>query len=173
MQRRSSSSRRRASQQKSYFTTCKYCGVKIHVRHMEHDQWVAFDAPDQVHQCGHSSYYDTVETHHRTMRPRSTDQMFPVQTEPSRSGQSGKLATSLSSEAVRSETHHRSDLTQVILTPKRWHQLFPLLFSLVLAGVLMIVAGLLSLAVRFWWVIAIIAFIHFVVLKGAPVTSGR
>ncbi len=52
--------RRRFSRRSSsgaYFTSCKWCGERIHMRQMPHGQWVAFDGEESVHKCGQISEY--------------------------------------------------------------------------------------------------------------------
>lgn len=45
----------------SYFRRCKYCGQRIHLRHMPEGQWVAFDGPDTVHKCPQQSQYEDLQ----------------------------------------------------------------------------------------------------------------
>lgn len=49
--------RSRRSSSDSYFTNCKWCGERIHMRQMPYGQWLAFDGPDSVHNCGQASEY--------------------------------------------------------------------------------------------------------------------
>ncbi|MBM3273399.1 hypothetical protein FJY94_09245 [Candidatus Kaiserbacteria bacterium] len=49
--------RSRRNSSGSYFTTCKWCGERIHMREMPYGQWVAFGGSDTVHKCPESSEY--------------------------------------------------------------------------------------------------------------------
>ncbi len=44
----------------SYFTACKWCGERIHIREMPHGQWVAFGGSRLVHKCPESTEYDPI-----------------------------------------------------------------------------------------------------------------
>jgi hypothetical protein len=48
----------------SYFKRCNKCKAKIHLRQMEHGQWVAFDGPEDVHRCPHRGVYDQLPLAH-------------------------------------------------------------------------------------------------------------
>lgn len=76
-------SRRSASG--SYFTACKWCGERIHMRQMPHGQWVAFDGHESVHKCGQASDYDDSPTHTHPARGayRSSPPSPPVPVRPS------------------------------------------------------------------------------------------
>lgn len=50
---------RRRQEGGSYFTSCKWCGERIHMRQMPHGQWVAFGGADAVHRCPDASEYGT------------------------------------------------------------------------------------------------------------------
>src|SRR2546430_2364944 len=57
MPRRRSNSDRPRSQHDSYFTTCRWCRQRIHMRHMPHGQWLAFSDSMSVHECTQKSQY--------------------------------------------------------------------------------------------------------------------
>jgi hypothetical protein len=42
----------------SYFTSCKWCGERIHMREMPHSQWVAFGGSNKIHRCPERSDYE-------------------------------------------------------------------------------------------------------------------
>ena len=42
----------------SYFRQCRNCKQTIHMREMPYAQWVAFDAPERVHDCKNVSEYN-------------------------------------------------------------------------------------------------------------------
>jgi len=50
----------RRSSGDSYFTTCKWCDERIHMRQMPYGQWLAFNADDSVHSCDGPSGFDAM-----------------------------------------------------------------------------------------------------------------
>jgi len=54
----------------SYFTTCKWCRAKIHLRQMEQGQWVPFDGTSNVHRCPNQGDYNYLEKRKASRRYR-------------------------------------------------------------------------------------------------------
>ena len=60
----------RRSNSGSYFTTCKWCDERIHMREMPHGQWLAFNADDSVHtHDGPSGFDDTASSGSHGLQP--------------------------------------------------------------------------------------------------------
>ena len=140
---------RRSGRESSYFTNCKYCGVKIHLRQMEHQQWVAFDGKTRVHRCGQEGDYENLAgSSMRRQRRASSYFTLPSGGPQNNSEPQGPIAQITTTAEPQS-------WGKLLLAPSKW----PSLIGELVVGVVTLFMGLLMvallLATNYWWVVAI------------------
>lgn len=161
--RRSFKAPHRFSREPSYFTTCKYCGVKIHMRQMPHDQWVAFDGSEIVHHCGRGSDYDNLPFQNPSQG--RSPQLQELHKKDGRKADSG----------FRSHRNSYPYSTQNRLTKLNplngLHTVLTSLFSLAMAVpmlavslTMMAVASIFWIVFRYWWVFAILITLYALII---------
>lgn len=137
--------RRKSGREPSYFTTCKHCGVKIHLRQMEHDQWVAFDGKTRVHRCGQESEYDDLAS---AGGRRRNIRSFTV---PKNEMQHPYHPTSAQAQPLPAQ--QPQSIRDLLCSPRKWPQLVAKLFFMIVSGIMEFITKSLILALRNWLIV--------------------
>lgn len=152
----------RLSRESSYFTTCKHCGVKIHMRQMPYDQWVAFDGPEIAHRCGRGSDYDDLsfqKSFHTSSLCRGDTQVnnpgFESAIHKHKTPNIKKLPSYVW-PLLRSPVAALSQLILIAIA----------LPMLVVPIFMMALAGFIGLVFRYWWGFLLLAIFYDFVIRG-------
>jgi hypothetical protein len=141
--------------QPSYFTNCKQCGVKIHLRQMAHEQWVAFDNKTRVHQCGQQSAYDELAS----LRHRKTTSTKQDISSSKNTQLRAKSPAAREVEFVK-KTNKRT-FSELLRSPGEWPNLVLIAMLLMLLRLTILFSSVVKLALDYWWVsLTIIAIFY-------------